>query len=430
MAGFNPFRYRFPYTNINDINLDWIIKKVKALSEAVASIDISRMDEIAEQAETAQQDAETALATAQSAETTANSVQGIANNALTTAQSAETTANSVQGIANNALSTAQSAQTTATQAASDAQTANNNALSAISIGDYATTVARQAQSAADNAVETIATYVRPNLLDNWYFVGGGSQRIDISGCFPINQRGQTYYSNQGYTIDRWYLNGSDQRITIPNTNDTIVIATNSELCQKIENGYGNLVGKTVTLSVITATSLIEVTGVVASSGESVSKSSEGKKIYIDSGNGNQNYITVVIKNIDSGGQIKAVKLELGSEQTLAHQKNGAWVLNEIPDYGQELAKCQRYLEADLFSINTWPVANTFDILIPYKVTKARTPTFTGSISYYGSSGWESVSTIIEAPPESPLFGVRAYSPSNTAPANSIYRVEITASAEL
>lgn len=144
MPGFNPFRYRFPYTNINDINLDWIIKKVKTLSEAVSHIDISRIDEIAEQAETAQQDAETALATAQSAETTANSVQGIANNALTTAQSAETTANSVQGIANNALTTAQSAQTTATQAASDAQ-------SAISIGDNAATVAGLARSEAQSA---------------------------------------------------------------------------------------------------------------------------------------------------------------------------------------------------------------------------------------------------------------------------------------
>lgn len=103
MPGFNPFRNRFPYTNINDINLDWIIKKVKALSDAVASIDVSRMDEIAQQAETAQEDAETALTaaqyaltTAQSAETTANSVQGIANNALTTAQSAEITAQSAQ----------------------------------------------------------------------------------------------------------------------------------------------------------------------------------------------------------------------------------------------------------------------------------------------------------------------------------------------
>ena len=38
----------------------------------------------------------------------------------------------------------------------------------------------------------------------------------------------------------------------------------------------------------------------------------------------------------------AVKLELGDTQTLAHQENGVWVLNEVPNYQQELAKCQRH----------------------------------------------------------------------------------------
>ena len=38
--------------------------------------------------------------------------------------------------------------------------------------------------------------------------------------------------------------------------------------------------------------------------------------------------------------IKAVKIELGDKQTLAHQDaNGKWVLNEIPDKGMELLKC-------------------------------------------------------------------------------------------
>ena len=47
-------------------------------------------------------------------------------------------------------------------------------------------------------------------------------------------------------------------------------------------------------------------------------------------------------NEENSVQIKAVKLELGSQQTLAHQENGVWVLNEIPDYGEQLARCQRY----------------------------------------------------------------------------------------
>ena len=40
--------------------------------------------------------------------------------------------------------------------------------------------------------------------------------------------------------------------------------------------------------------------------------------------------------------VKGMKLELGTEQTLAHQENGKWVLNEIPNYAETLAKCQRY----------------------------------------------------------------------------------------
>ena len=42
--------------------------------------------------------------------------------------------------------------------------------------------------------------------------------------------------------------------------------------------------------------------------------------------------------------LKAVKFEIGEGQTLAHQDtSGNWILNEIPDYGEQLAKCQRQL---------------------------------------------------------------------------------------
>lgn len=41
--------------------------------------------------------------------------------------------------------------------------------------------------------------------------------------------------------------------------------------------------------------------------------------------------------------IRAVKTELGSQQTLAHlDPNGNWVLNEIPNYSAEIAKCNQY----------------------------------------------------------------------------------------
>ena len=42
--------------------------------------------------------------------------------------------------------------------------------------------------------------------------------------------------------------------------------------------------------------------------------------------------------------IVAVAAEFGSQQTLAHKENGAWVLNEIPKFGDQLAECQRYYQ--------------------------------------------------------------------------------------
>ena len=85
---------------------------------------------------------------------------------------------------------------------------------------------------------------------------------------------------------------------------------------------------------------------------------------------------------EAGGSItvKAVKLEHGSVQTLAHQDaGGTWVLNEIPDYVTELAKCQRYMVA-YPTINTgmyWSgIAQTVDqvlICIPLPQSIRATP---------------------------------------------------------
>ena len=44
----------------------------------------------------------------------------------------------------------------------------------------------------------------------------------------------------------------------------------------------------------------------------------------------------------TGQALLAAKLESSPTQTLAHKEGDAWVLNEIPNYAEELAKCQRY----------------------------------------------------------------------------------------
>lgn len=146
----------------------------------------------------------------------------------------------------------------------------------------------------------------PNLLDNWYFVGGGSQQG--GGQFPINQRGQTSYPNAGYTLDRWKLTSGSVSLASGG------ITLSGTLTQIREQPVGRPV---------TASALL----------------SDGTMItpaYNDS--------TKTFTLTASGQTVIAVKLELGSEQTLAHQENGVWVLNELPDYQQTLLDCMRFYQ--------------------------------------------------------------------------------------
>ena len=147
----------------------------------------------------------------------------------------------------------------------------------------------------------IAAKVQPcnrNLLDNWYFGNPVNQR-DVSGTI----------SSAGYFLDRWKLvSGS---VTI----NTDGIALNGTMQQVLETAP---VG-TVTASALTQAGVGDVVPAYDSASKTVTVTADGKKLV-------------------------AVKLELGPQQTLAHQEDGVWVLNEIPDYGEELTKCMRYLQ--------------------------------------------------------------------------------------
>ena len=200
-----------------------------------------------------------------------------------------------------------------------------------------------------------------NLLDNWYFVGGGSQLGD--GVFPINQRGQATYSGAGYGIDRWKagtghgvtLNGDS--ITVTNTSDHSWNMFYQIVQRKFKAGtiltFSAFIKKNTPyttsqciLSVYTVNGNKNVGNVYLTNTDFAVYSGKFTMPYDD-------YLKVAIRvksaNYTPGNDsadIKAVKLELGSEQTLAHnggtEENPIWVLNEIPDYATELRKCQRY----------------------------------------------------------------------------------------
>lgn len=147
----------------------------------------------------------------------------------------------------------------------------------------------------------IAAKVQPcnrNLLDNWYFGNPVNQR-DVSGTI----------SSAGYFLDRWKLVSGSVTISADG------ITLNGTMQQVLETAP---VG-TVTVSALTQAGVGEVVPTYDSASKTVTVTADGKKLV-------------------------AVKLEMGPQQTLAHQEGGVWVLNEIPDYGEELTKCMRYLQ--------------------------------------------------------------------------------------
>lgn len=239
----------------------------------------------------------------------------------------------------------------------------------------------------------------PNLLDNWYFANPANQRngyivpagveyykvdgfvpqgpipetvrvdyIDYAGSAIFNYggvpcyvpKGGGYvrgYTGSGYTVDRWKLDIDIGTVTAES--DGIVLDGGSTGCTLYELQEPALLsmleGQTLTWSAMYT--ILSQTGSPGGFGSTVPGSYVARCIFSGS---------VGVKNVASGSavmptnpqsvsrfyipagckiKIHAVKVELGDQQTLAHKENDKWVLNEIPDYGEQLRRCQRYARA-------------------------------------------------------------------------------------
>lgn len=286
---------------------------------------------------------------------------------------------------------------------------------------------------------SLSTYVRQNLLDNWYFVGGGSQAG--AGIFPINQRGQTSYTNSGYGIDRWkqqtFVNST---LTINGSGLTLSTTSGSAASviydQKFSLGeYNNLKGKTITASILVKSISGNWNLQVPNGARTITGAGLFTGTFNVPNNFNNFEYGMRIFNTGNGTSItiEAVKLEIGSTQTLAHQENGVWVLNEIPDYSEELSKCQRYYTVcGGFFPGYGYNASTFMASISLPVTMVKAPTVSASgTGYFIQDSGHSIASVSNT---GVLFdnGVRI-SGSATVDANKMGFVSgltITLSAEL
>ena len=211
--------------------------------------------------------------------------------------------------------------------------------------------------------ETIAEHYRQfcnrNLLINWYFFK------------PVNQQGLTAYQVRGYTIDMWRTWTATTRVSL-SKEGVLVDCTNADadgIYQYFEDGESLLVGKIVTISVLTKEyGLINKSGILTSGSSSIIQTTEfGDIALFHSLAKTPPFLFRISVNAGKAVTVIAAKLEFGSSQTLAHKEGSKWVLNEIPDYATELAKCQRYqvpIKGWVAYPATWVDTNEVNCLIP------------------------------------------------------------------
>lgn len=193
----------------------------------------------------------------------------------------------------------------------------------------------------------LGSSTRRNLLDNWYFVGGGSQQG--GGQFPINQRAITSVNASNNLIDRWriyrYVSGS---ATL--TPNGINLSGDFDFGESIESArLPNIPNLPVTISALFSDgSFVSTTSILSNNGDSefitVPISSNASLDYTRNWQSDIDLFAFSLKSNASIIPI-AAKLELGSSQTIAYKDEGGnWQLFETPDYAEELAKCQRYFQ--------------------------------------------------------------------------------------
>ena len=245
-----------------------------------------------------------------------------------------------------------------------------------------------------NVSNQLGTFVRPNLLDNWYFgrpvdQKGGyivpkgvnyykvdgfvpqgpipetikADHIDYAGSAIFNYGGVPCYvpkdggyvrgyTGNGYTVDRC---GILNNVTATLQNASLNIAY-TESGWNLYTFLDNVLmpGTTYTLSCLYKASGNPIR-LVCTWGTNKFFYNEQAPISDDwtlaeitgtiPADATIDINDIVVQSLGSGAgnfSLKAIKLELGSTQTLAHREGDKWVTNEVPEYGDQLRRCQRY----------------------------------------------------------------------------------------
>lgn len=273
-------------------------------------------------------------------------------------------------------------------------------------------------STPQGAIAALGAGVRPKLNDNPFFL--------------VNQRGQSSYTVNGYTVDRWKMGTNTATLDI--LSDGVKITLNQapsndmRLLHQIIEDPQRLISKTI----IAAFYVTAVTG----TGFRCGFRANSGTISYPYANITQPGLYTALFTVPSGctelllttsasagtpsGQsmtILAATAEIGNTQTLAYQDDsGAWQLLERPD-PLELLKCQRYFYYANNILCPGQIKNSNIYLAMYLPTKMRViPSMT--VKSYGTiinNGVSNVPTTFDSLFLSGnILHFRTNAPANTA----------------
>ena len=226
------------------------------------------------------------------------------------------------------------------------------------------------------ALARLGAGVRPNLLLNPFFA--------------VNQRGQTSYTTNGYTVDRWYLIANTETLMTVQADGVVLTASSqygSYLYQIIPpEEVARLRGETVCFSALCGKndnaawyaniyvdnqwrdSFALTPNAVSAKAYAVPE--DAQRMHLSFGSG-----------AAGSCKLRAAKVELGNTQTLGYQdEDGAWHLLPQPesDYATQLARCQRYYWQSemLYATNNYVSSAYLLCNVRYPVRMRTTPAVT------------------------------------------------------
>lgn len=228
---------------------------------------------------------------------------------------------------------------------------------------------------------------------------GSNRNLLDNPFFTVNQRGFTSSTgvNNIYSVDRWYIARGTG--TISKTNNGITIdgtsASRETTFQQMID-FDDLTGRTVTLSVNDGGTIRQITGTVPARTTSNNifirfTLRDGVSAFLYAMATSSAYAYMLQLQVNAGYtlDLRAAKLEIGSVSTLAN--------DAPPDYGEELAKCQRYFwrldgagNYSAYGLAVAPTTTSANLFVTTPVQMRATPTVTYSGTFqlrvYDSAG--------------------------------------------